>query len=325
MEAKDTNLKGWIYAFLKSPQGFAMMSGSQYASVIRHIEPHHVAEQPIPLVDEKTAKSFAERVERIVELRNEAIGLTNDAERLFADAIGEPKPKASEHAFVVSASKAFGGRRRLEASYYSPTAEAVFKRFKDWEPLSAVTERIWWMTRFKRIYGEGGGNEGFPYMSADELFSIDPPTLKRVLIDSGDNYDDYFVKRGWILMACSGQVYGLNGAARLVTAHHERIFFSHDLIRIIANEKKIRPGYLVTALTHPTYGRPLLIRAAYGTSIPHLDPGDVSGFPVARLGEKLEAQIADQAEKAAQALADADALDRELAADAGELIDDFLA
>lgn len=124
-------------------------------------------------------------------------------------------------------------------------------------------------------------------------------------------------------MACSGQVYGLNGAAALMTMHHENIFFSHDLIRIRANPAKLRAGYLLVALTHPTHGRPLLIRAAYGTSIPHLDPGDVSSFPVVRLDKATESTIADLSEEAAQFRAAADVLEREIARDAGEIIDRF--
>jgi hypothetical protein len=126
------------------------------------------------------------------------------------------------------------------------------------------------------------------------------------------------------LMACSGQVYGLNGAARLVTEQHEQVFFSHDLIRIIANEQKIRPGYLLVALTHPTHGRPLLIRAAYGTSIPHLDPGDVSEFPVVRLDDNIETEIAALAENAAKAQADADLTERAIADDASAMINTYL-
>jgi len=126
-------------------------------------------------------------------------------------------------------------------------------------------------------------------------------------------------------MACSGQVYGLNRAAALMTTYHENIFFSHDLIRIIANPTKIRAGYLLVAMTHRTHGRPLLIRAAYGTSIPHLDPNDVMDFPVVRLEESVESSIADLAEASAKARAEADVLEREIAEDAGKIIDHFIA
>lgn len=126
-------------------------------------------------------------------------------------------------------------------------------------------------------------------------------------------------------MACSGQVYGLNGAAALMTERHEETFMSHDLIRIVPDTSKIRAGYLVVALTHRTLGRPLLIRAAYGTSIPHLDPEDVAEFPVVRVGDKEEAAISDLAEAAAKARAEADAIERQIAAEAGLIVDQFIA
>jgi len=100
-----------------------------------------------------------------------------------------------------------------------------------------------------------------------------------ILVDASDGHEDFFVRRGWLIMACSGQTYGLNGATTIATEWHENTFFSHDMIRIRPKEGA-RAGYLLTALTHPTLGRPLLMREAYGMSIPHLDPEDVAAFPV---------------------------------------------
>src|SRR5690625_6626906 len=120
------------------------------------------------------------------------------------------------------------------------------------------------MTRFKRYFGDGG----IPYVSADELFSINPTGSKRILLSDEDKGKaEYRVWVCWIVMARSGQIYGLNGSAMLTTTQHKRQFISDDLIRIIPDASKIRPGYLLTALTHPTLGRPLVIRNTYGTSI----------------------------------------------------------
>ena len=110
-----------------------------------------------------------------------------------------------------------------------------------------------------------------------------------------------------------------------MTEYHENIFFSHDLIRIVPKLSMIRAGYLLTTLTHPTLGRPILIRIAYDTSIPHLDPGDVSDFPVVRLTSGEEDSIADLTEESAAERARADVLERELATDAGNLVDRFIA
>ncbi len=183
-----------------------------------------------------------------------------------------------------------------------------------------AAERIWWLTRFKRIFGD----QGMPYMSSDELFSLNPTITKRVLAEQADNAGDYLVKAGWIVMACSGQTYGLNGSVALAEKWHEDFFFSHDIVRIIPRTDRIRPGYLFAALGHPKLGRPLVIRNAYGTSIPHLDPNDVAAIPIVRLGDTLEKEVADRMERAAELRSDADELENIIAEKADHLIDLFL-
>ena len=51
---------------------------------------------------------------------------------------------------------------------------------------------------------------------------------------------------------------------------------------------KMRPGYLVTALSHPLFGRPVVKSLAYGSSIPHIDPGDIQALEIVRLKDADE-------------------------------------
>ena len=125
-------------------------------------------------------------------------------------------------------SAAAAGRRRLEAAYHTPRARAIIRAFNKWERLGDITDGIWWGNRFKRHYGENG----IPYLSADDVFTTNPYAPKRILVEPNDGHESYFVKRGWLVMACSGQTYGLNGAAIIATEWHENTFFSHDMIRI---------------------------------------------------------------------------------------------
>jgi len=123
-------------------------------------------------------------------------------------------------------------------------------------------------------------------------------------------------------MACSGQVYGLNGSVTLATKEDEDTFFSHDLIRIRPSNA-IRPGYLFAFLGHPDVGQPLVIRNAYGSSVPHLDPQDVSQTPVARLGLDLENTIADLAEESSVLWAEANEVEQKIGEAANSIIADF--
>ena len=199
------------------------------------------------------------------------------------------------------------------------SVRAIVDCFDRSAPLGELTERVWWGKRFRRHYGNGG----VPYLSADDVFTANPYSQRNILVAPDDGHEDYFVREGWLLMACSGQVYGLNGTATIATRWHENVFFSHDLIRIEPKEG-VRAGYLLIALTHPTLGRPLLMREAYGMSIPHLDPADVAAFPVVRLDADLETEIADLAEAAVSSQALAEALEVELAESAGRIITEFL-
>ncbi|MFA6107147.1 MAG: hypothetical protein WDA75_00130 [Candidatus Latescibacterota bacterium] len=321
VEALDARNLGWLYAYLSAPQTRAITVGAQYGHIIKHLEVEHLANLPVPEVGDATAADFGQRVARVIELRNSVSGLWEQADHRFAQSVGSIDVATSVHGFTVRADDISSGRRRFEASYYTPEAAAIAARFACWERLGDLTQRIWWMQRFRRQYGEAG----IPYMSADELFTVNPLRSKRILIEPGDtDYTEYFVKAGWIVMSCSGQVYGMNGQATLVSESHENVFYSHDLIRIAPDTSKIRAGYLLMTLTHRTHGRPLLIRAAYGTSIPHLDPGDVADFPVVRLGTAAESKIADLVEKATEAHAEADLLERAIATDAGTNIEEFI-
>ena len=319
IDPRDPDLTGWIYAYLRSPQARAMMSSSQYASVIRHIEPHHLGMLPIPIVSEEVAKAFAAKVADIVTLRNNAAEKTHLAEGAFSEAVGTIVPKGKQEGFSRSLRELSRGRRRLEAAYHAPAVQSIVSAFKKSQRLKELSNGVWWGNRFKRSYGDGG----IPYLSADDVFTTNPHEIKSILVDHDDGHENLFVKQGWLIMACSGQIYGMNGSTMIATQWHENAVFSHDMIRIIPNGAA-RSGYLLTALTHPVLGRPLLIREAYGTSIPHLDPDDVASFPVVRLGDKQENHIADLAESAAEQQAQAEVLERGLSEEAGAVISEFL-
>jgi len=70
-------------------------------------------------------------------------------------------------------------------------------------------------------------------------------------------------------------------------------------------------------------GQPLVIRNAYGSSVPHLDPQDVSQTPVARLGLDLENTIADLAEESSVLWAEANEVEQKIGEAANSIIADF--
>jgi len=127
-------------------------------------------------------------------------------------------------------------------------------------------------------------------------------------------------------MPRSGQTYGIIGTAILAGKDLEGYVITDDVMRIKPrDDADIKPGYLVTAMSHPTFGRPIVKSLAYGSSIPHIEVADLAALEIVRLDPAEESAIADLAEAAAMARAAADLLERDIAQDAGAIIERFMA
>ena len=325
VEPKDSSDWGWIYAYLRAPSVIGMMQASHYGHVVKHLEVEHLHEIPVVEIDEETRLEFSSKAQTILDNRNRAEELIREAQESLASAFQLPiaAPRHETYSSVPVGSLS-AGRRRLDGAFHTEKVRLLLGRLNAHaariDVLRDVTNRVWWLTRFSRTFGEGG----VPYMSADELFSISQISEKRVHLEPIRNHEDFFVEEGWILMACSGQIYGLNGSVTLATKHDENYFFSHDLIRIAPKTNGIRPGYLFAYLGYPSLGRILVQRAAYGSSVPHIDPTDVENIPIARIGELVENLIADLAEEASRLNVEAAEMERDIGRRADELVRKFL-
>ena len=98
---------------------------------------------------------------------------------------------------------------------------------------------------------------------------------------------------------------------------------SHDLIRIEPGDE-ISAGYLFSSLGHRDIGRVLLELVAYGSSVPHIDPGDVLDVPIGRLWSEEEDEIAEFAEEASRLNARAAAMERRIGEEAEQIVNAFL-
>mgnify|MGYP002085141810 CR=1 FL=1 len=315
--ANDERDYGWLYAYLHAPQVRAMTIGAHYGHIIKHLETSHLDALPIPIVDDATAVGFSHRVSRILDLRNEGHRLTLEAEACFEKALGLLKIKDwGENGFAIRASKAFlNGRRRFDASVHNPGASEIRRRLaKGGQGLVSVAEAgfdVWVPGRYKRIPAE----DGVIYRDSADLFEVSPDLTKK-FADCGFG-DDFCgrVKSGWILMPCSGQVYGIIGTAVLATEALDDQVVSNHVIRIAPQKNpSVRVGYLLTALSHPVWGRPLIKALAFGSSVPEIDSDDLANLEFVRLKPSDESAIADLSEASAKSRAEADVLEREIAA-----------
>lgn len=326
VEPRDQLQWGWLYAYLLSPQARAMMSGSHYGQIIKHLEPSHLHALPVPAVGTDRAADLNRRARRVIELRNESHRLTIEAETQFGATLGEPPPPSADDAgFVVKVSALAGRRRRLDAANHRPVTYAIRRHLADrgagFTTVANAGYEVWLPTRFKRI----PASEGVLLWDSASLTEVNPQRGKRIADgDFGDPFNGR-VEPGWLLMARSGQVYGILGTPVLASAAMGGAVISDDVMRVRPTPgATMRAGYLLTALSHPTLGRPLVKALAYGSSVPHIEVADVASFQVVRLDPDREAEIAALAEGAAAARSEADLIEQAMGRESGEFIEEFM-
>lgn len=326
IEPRNPTDKGWLYAFIKSSRGRAMMVGDQYGHIIQHIEFGHLRKVPLPTISQTEAGSFLQRLQQIVDLRNRSHERTLQAEQVFEEVIGPLPPVPTSDGFVVRVNDVFKGRRRFDASGHTPAVRAIKAHLAQhgsgFTKIAAAGYDVWLPNRFRRI----PATEGVALVESASLLEINPENTKRIAeTNFGDQYAGR-VKTDWVLMARSGQVYGIIGTAVLATTALLDDVISDDVIRIAPKGKcAYAPGYLTVALSHPRLGLPLVKALAYGSSIPHIDPADLAAHEIVRLPAECEAKIDSLAKEAAADRSEADSIERAMAHDADQIIDDFIA
>jgi hypothetical protein len=327
VEAIDPNDRGWLYAYLLAPQTRAMTKSAHYGHIIKHLETSHLDALPVPTVDDATALDFSKRVKKILDLRNEGYRLTLEAEAQFEKALGSIAVKDwGERGFTVKASKSFlEGRRRLDAARHNPGASAIHRFLANHgQGFSTLIEAgydVWVPGRYKRIPVENG----VIYRDSADLLEVNPDLPKRYAdCKFGDKFRGR-VNGGWILVACSGQVYGIIGTAILATKALNDQVVSNHVLRAAPKKGGVPAGYIVTALTHPLLGRPIVKALAFGSSVPEINSDDLAQLQIVRLISGEESAIAEAAEESAKVRAAADLLEREITADAQRIIAKFMA
>lgn len=310
IDAHDPADYGWLYAYMKTPTFFAIARSAQYGHMIKHLEPEHVQQMPVAMPSLDVRRDIGQDAKNALEMRQHARRLQGQADDLYAGLVNPQGlvPTASPYTTVHS-SELLTGRRRMEGQFHRADVRQVEDMVQaaglSVQPLDDLVESISLGSRFKRYFGPNGT----PYRSASELFDVNPPVTKRIYSALLPDPDRYMLQPGWIIMACSGQTYGLLGRTMVLTENHEGVFGSHDLIRIVPDETKARTGYLQTVLNHVDYGRPRVVRYASGTSVPHLDPPDIRDVLVPRFSQAQEDEIADLSDEATALSAEADRLE----------------
>ncbi|MGV9925188.1 methylation-associated defense system restriction endonuclease subunit S MAD5 [Nocardia rhamnosiphila] len=124
---------GYLYTFLASRYGTAMIKGGIYGSSIKHIEPPHLVDIPVPRLGHEIESRIDSLIQQAMKLRSQyQVGVVSATEDLFHSA-GIPDlldyswhDEPGDTGFVVSGLNA----NSIRALNYSPRAAQLIERIR---------------------------------------------------------------------------------------------------------------------------------------------------------------------------------------------------
>lgn len=283
---------GYLYAYLSSRFGVPIVVSGTYGAIIQHIEPHHIADLPVPRLGAVEDQAH-ELIQGAADLRVEAAELLKTAGQMVNDQFGFPEKLALSHrVFSCSTASSTLVLKRLEATFHDAVAQesdrliAGVPRKDEFSTLGiAISET----GRLKQVFVDE--EYGAPFLTSGEIFRqrYEPTRFlsNRLLPDESE----WATQEGDLLLARSGQVGGIIGRGVWADRRFAGGCVSVDVLRLSAQSSQILPGYLYAYLFLTDVGYRQLIRTAAGSSIPHLSAPDVSRLLIPRCDSALEAEI----------------------------------
>jgi len=260
---------GYLYAFLNTWIGQAFLTKDQYGATVKHIEPRHIANIPIPRIPD-LEEEINQKILEAHKLREEAQELLLKAEEMIYSELKLPKIDEDDVEYFGGETgklvKTFEIRAseldyRLDASYHVPIAHLIISNLR--KSQSGYIKKLKEVAnsfvppRFKRPYVKDP-NDGIPLLQGTHIPQIKPLDIKYIW-KRMKNIEAYIVRKNWILVTCSGTI----GRLALVSNYWDGWAATNHLLRIIPEEKEINPGYLAGFLLS-IYGQVQFQRLTYG-------------------------------------------------------------
>jgi len=287
--------RGYIYAFLSSWVGQALITKSEYGSAIKHLEPHHLASVRVPLLSQAEQEAVHNEIMQAYALRDEANDLLDKAKEQLYRELGltpfdpdqarymSPPPREESNLPTPPPLKAFTTPaseldERLDASYHVPIAQAAVRQLRNGKyplvPLDSLADEIFIPSRFGRVYV--GKEFGVPFLQGSHLPKMRPYDLQYLSEEANmRQIAQCRIRQGWVLVTRSGTV----GRIAVVSKALDRWTASEHLLRIVPDKKKSHPGYLAAILITP-YGQHQLTAKIYGGVVDELTEADTADVRV---------------------------------------------
>lgn len=281
---------GYIYAFLASKYGYSLLTQGTFGAVIQHIEPANVESIPIPLFQEELINEINDMILKSAALRDEAYTNIIRVHKLFEDRI---KPTTKSISRKVRLNSIEANNSRMDAESYESDAKQVFDYIIEnlnYESLNSLVDDVYTEGIFKREYVENG----VPFMMGSEILKSVPSASKSISRKQALKKPELYVKRGWLLMTCSGSI----GEVVYADSQLAQFIYTHDLIRI--TPKNDDNQLYVFGFLSSKIGKKLSNLFKYGSVIQHVDASQIANLPIPifeDIKEEIISLVKDYTEK----------------------------
>ncbi|GAB3994149.1 restriction endonuclease subunit S [Glycomyces albus] len=247
-------LPGYLYAFLSSRFGIPMITSQASGSIIKHIEPRHIADLPVPRFGEETETRIHDLIQEAADLRSRfQVGVQAATKDLFesaglpelADYSWHKQPRATGAAtWGVDAAS-------LRALNYDARALRIMERIRS-VPHRTLGEvcaggELRRGNRFTRITSEDG--HGYQMIGQEQLFWLRPEDKWIALPHK--KAKELKAKYETVLIACQGLLTErslIGRAGFLPDSWRDRYLFSEHLLRVTPGSSDLQGAFLFAFL-----------------------------------------------------------------------------
>ncbi|MBE4737234.1 methylation-associated defense system restriction endonuclease subunit S MAD5 [Streptomyces caniscabiei] len=288
---------GYLYAFLASRFGEALVKGTVYGSAVKHIEPHHIEGIPVPRFDVAVEKEIHELMESAAALRAASQQGLSDATRdLFETAgLGDLldlrwHEQGRDLGFAPTGLKA----NTLRALNFQPRARKILRRLGEVEnvTLGEVCQggQLSRGLRFPRVDGEPGDTYSYRLVGQRQAFWLRPEGR---WISKAHTSKEVVAEDETVLVAARGTL-GENevfGRSILVTGVWSGHAYSEDFLRMRSGLSGFSGAYLSALLRAEPLFR-VLRSCSTGGKQQDIHLGLCAAIPVPTLTAKDRERIA---------------------------------
>lgn len=297
--------RGFLFAYLKSRFGYALLTQSGYGGVVKHIDPGQIKDLPIPVFKVEKQNLIHQLIIDAELLREEGTNLLSETDEAFTNElnldrdiylklISSTEKKFCNHFSLKNSPNLLNSFRARNHSVRKHKIIDLFKSVQNQNLGELLKTPPFYGARYKRIESESG----IELLSQGDVFQK-IPNGRKISKRTIKNLKDEISPKGATIIPAQGTL-GENeifGRAKFIWGYLEDKLLAGHLMRFIPDTNKISEGYLFTVLNSKLFFR-ILRNSVYGTNLLGFIVPMLIEIPIPRLSVNIEKEIDIKAKQA---------------------------